>query len=120
MTIRRLLLPLLIAALVIPAAGIAAACCGESVGDQPRLAASGCCCPAECVLQAAPCDAAPDRLDAALPAVPAQSAAHRPAKAVSPSRVPALLRLVRAPDPPSQCLTSRTSSCHGVSLPLRL
>ncbi len=120
MILRRLILAVLIVSVVVPSSGLTVACCFPKPDDRPQLVVSSCCCPAECALQSASCDAAPDRVDARLPEAPASSGHLRLVKAVGLSRVPTRFQIARAPDPPRECAASLTVSCHGVSLPLRL
>lgn len=117
---RRLVLPLLIATLVVPASSALAACCSPQLEGAPRVSAACGCHAADCAMQPDPRDNTPSSLEAHLTAPRQRASGFRAVTAVRTASAQALIRLARVADLPPECHTASTLSCHGVSLPLRL
>ncbi|HAM41119.1 MAG TPA: hypothetical protein DDX89_08030 [Candidatus Omnitrophica bacterium] len=117
--LHRIVVVFVLAAVVLPATGMAAVCCGARPDSRPRLA-SGCCCVAECSLQADPCDS--DASRAKVDVAPLRDTAHASplTEAASPSSITPRVSLARAAGLPAECASPPNRSCHAVSLPLRL
>ena len=108
---------LLIASFALPILWLASVCCAHP-NTTPALVRS-CDCHTECSAQAERCDRESPDLRAVL--LPQSDQPSNPLSAVpdAVAQAPHLTQIARAAGPPSQC-QHPPSSCHTVSLPLRL